>query len=86
MTPPKEEERLEELILAQTELIERKREVLEIKYEIGKLIEEKRKNKKITLRQLAKRINRSAAYLSDIEKGKRCPSYETYKFIISKIF
>ncbi|SHK61097.1 helix-turn-helix domain-containing protein [Paramaledivibacter caminithermalis] len=41
---------------------------------IGTKIKSLRKNSKLTLAQLAKLINSSAGFLSDIEKGKSLPS------------
>ena len=39
----------------------------------AELITEIRKNKKLTLRQVAEKLNVSPAYYSDVEKGRRNP-------------
>ncbi|GEM_PF-1483113 len=44
-----------------------------------------RKEKKMTLRQLAKELNISISYLSDIENNRRCPSIPTLLGICDKL-
>ena len=46
---------------------------------LGKFIINKRKLKKISSRQLAIKCNISAAYMNDIEKDKRVPTFEVLK-------
>ncbi len=51
--------------------------------DFGKIMKEKRKERGITLEELAKMTNVSAAYLSRLERGERqAPSYN----IMDKIF
>jgi transcriptional regulator with XRE-family HTH domain len=44
-----------------------------------------RKEKKMTLKQLAKELNISISYLSDIENNRRCPSIPTLLGICEKL-
>jgi transcriptional regulator with XRE-family HTH domain len=44
-----------------------------------------RKEKKMTLKQLAKELNISISYLSDIENSRRCPSIPTLLGICDKL-
>ena len=48
---------------------------------LGKKIRELREKKDLSLRELAKRLNLSAAFLSDIELGRRFPSDEVLENI-----
>jgi len=48
---------------------------------LGKRIKQVRKEKKMTLRVLSKKINVSASFLSQIETGKAAPSVATLKSI-----
>ena len=41
---------------------------------LGDFIETVRKNKRITIRKLAEKMGKSAAYICDIEKGNRKPN------------
>jgi transcriptional regulator with XRE-family HTH domain len=47
------------------------------KKEIGKLIQESRKNKEMTQQQLAEKTGLSRNYISDVENGRYTPSAET---------
>jgi len=49
--------------------------------EIGRELLKRRKKSGLSLREVARRANRSAAFLCDIEKGRRKPSAETLQMI-----
>lgn len=56
--------------------------------EFGKFISKKRKEKGVSLRVMAKELNISISYLSDLEQGNKLPpnsSNERYKELISNI-
>lgn len=56
--------------------------------EFGKFILNKRKEKGVSLRVMAKELNISISYLSDLEQGNKLPpnsSNERYKELISNI-
>ena len=53
--------------------------------EFGKYIEERRKNKGITLRGLATLLEIAPAYMSDIEKGHRYPPDKDKLVLLSSI-
>jgi len=56
--------------------------------EFGNYISNKRKEKNITLRTMAKDLNISVSYLSDLEQGHKMPpnsSTERYKDLINSI-
>jgi len=46
---------------------------------LGAKIEQERKNRRISLREFARQLGISAAYLVDIEKNRRLPSGEVLK-------
>jgi transcriptional regulator with XRE-family HTH domain len=48
---------------------------------LGKKIRQYREEKDLSLREMAERIGRSAAFLSDIEHGKRFPSEKVLREI-----
>lgn len=53
--------------------------------QVGYAIRETRRKKKISLRELARRLGISPMYLSDIERGNRFPSYDTMEKIKKKL-
>ena len=54
--------------------------------ELGDYIAKKRKELKISMRELASRIGKSAAYICDIEKGYRNPNEKTLLDAIAAVF
>lgn len=64
-------------------------EYLEIHYDdfvFGEYLRNVRRAKKISIRELAKRVNKTATYLSDIEKGNnKPPEKELLETIIKKL-
>lgn len=52
---------------------------------LGEYIREKREEKDFSLRELAGKINVTATFLSDIERGQRHPSDEVLKKIAEKL-
>lgn len=50
-------------------------------YTFGEFIAQKRKDREMSLRQMAEKINVSAVFISDMEKGRRYPSVELLKKI-----
>ena len=52
-------------------------------YKLGKFILEKRKEKRMSLRELASRAEISATYLSDIENGRK--EYDVSKNVLVKL-
>ena len=54
-----------------------------MEYKLGKFILEKRKEKRMSLRELASRAEISATYLSDIENGRK--EYDVSKNVLVKL-
>jgi transcriptional regulator with XRE-family HTH domain len=52
---------------------------------LGEKIRELRENKDISLRELAKKLDISAAFLSDVELGRRYPSKKVLRQIALKL-
>lgn len=51
----------------------------------GKRLRQQRKNQKITLEQLASKIDVSPNFLGDLERGKRSPSFDCLLRIINAL-
>lgn len=56
-------------------------EAEEAEQEVARAIRRARQERKISLRSFAAKLGLSAAYISDIELGRRYPSYETLEKI-----
>lgn len=52
---------------------------------LGEYIRELREKKDISVRELSRQVNVSAAFLSDVELGRRHPSEELLKLIASRL-
>jgi len=53
--------------------------------ELGKFIRQQREEMDLSLRELARRVEISAAFLSDIELGRRYPSDDVYLRLSEKL-
>lgn len=50
-------------------------------YEIGKVIKDKRKSKKISVEKLANLTGLAASYIYQIESGSKNPTFQTLKLV-----
>lgn len=51
----------------------------------GDFVKDKRKEKKITLKAMAEKLNLSVPYLSDIEKNRRNPAIDKFEELIGML-